>query len=134
MFISMPKKSEKITPETVKKIKKEVKPQKKAKLDIASPVGSVEVDKVAKKSISNIEKRLNAQERFHIMIPLGIGEKKGASHEVCINGWVKSYPKGVMLEVPRTVFELLSECFKITSEVGKEWEVNRDSRTQAALS
>lgn len=110
----------KITPESIKKESKSL--------------STAEVDRVSSDRVSAMDKLLSKQPRMHIMIPLGIGEKKGATHEVCINGWVKSYPKGVMLEVPKTVFELLAEHFNITQSVGKELEIDRDTETQRALS
>jgi len=124
MYIDMSKKDKqkvnKITPESIKKESKSL--------------STAEVDRVSSDRVSAMDKLLSKQPRMHIMIPLGIGEKKGATHEVCINGWVKSYPKGVMLEVPKTVFELLAEHFNITQSVGKELEIDRDTETQRALS
>jgi hypothetical protein len=78
--------------------------------------------------------KLNAQPKFAMMIPLGINEKPGGTHEVGINGVVFVYPKGQMISVPQTVFELLSAHFNITSSAGQEMRADRDDAVTQALS
>lgn len=113
-----------------KEIKKEIGALEKKLAELKGRVdktiiSSVDVTRVAEDRIAYMEEILSKQPKMHIMIPLGIGEKKGATHEVGINGWVRSYPKGEMLEVPKTVFELLSAHFNITAQAGKEFDIDR---------
>lgn len=78
--------------------------------------------------------KLNKQPKFAMMIPLGINEKPGGTHEVGINGVVFVYPKGQMISVPETVFKLLSDHFNITNAAGKDMLIDRDDRVAEALS
>lgn len=78
--------------------------------------------------------RLKKQEQMGIMIPLGINEKAGATHEVGINGVVFVYPKGTMLKVPETVYNLLADSYNITASAGMEMRADRDENIMKALS
>lgn len=77
--------------------------------------------------------KLNRQVKRSIMIPLGINEKPGATHEVGINGVVFVYPKGQMIEVPDTVFRLIADHFNITSAAGQDMRIDRDDNVVKAL-
>lgn len=78
--------------------------------------------------------KLDKQPKFAMMIPLGINEKPGGTHEVGINGVVFVYPKGQMISVPETVFKLLSDHFNITNAAGRDMLADRDDRVLEALS
>ena len=67
------------------------------------------------------------------MVPLSPFEKEGAYEEVYINGYRTTIKKGVMVEIPQPVMEILANKYKVETEAGKEMRVNRDSRTEDAL-
>lgn len=125
-----------ITPKTVAKssTEKKVEVQPKITPEVVETRAKSPIEKVVDQRTHAMEERLAKQKKYHFMIPLGIGEKKGATIEVCINGYVRSYQKGIMLEVPETVFNLLADHYNVTDKAGKEWEVSRSPETEAALS
>lgn len=117
-----------ITPQSIqKKAKTQAKPKVQAK-----PKKIIEMSKqtaqTAKSRIGTMKAILDKQPRVSFMIPLGIGEKPGAVHEVGINGYNQVYPKGKMIEVPQSIYELLASHFNITSEVGQQWRLDRTER------
>ena len=74
---------------------------------------------------------LNKQPKRTIMIPPD--GKKGSTHEVGINGVVFVYPKGVMLDVPETIFNMIKDSFNITASAGEEFLIDRDDNVRKAL-
>jgi hypothetical protein len=109
--------------------------KKSGKTPALSPQEEMKRIELASKSQREaLVEKLNAQPKFAMMIPLGINEKPGGTHEVGINGVVFVYPKGQMISVPQTVFELLSAHFNITSSAGKDMLVDRDEAVNQALS
>lgn len=68
------------------------------------------------------------------MVPLSPFEKDGAYEEVYINGYRTTVKKGVMVEIPQPVMELLANKYRIETEAGKEFRIDRDDRTEDALS
>ena len=67
------------------------------------------------------------------MVPLSPFEKEGAYEEVYINGYRTTIKKGVMVEIPQPVMEILANKYKVETEVGREMRIDRDDRTQDAL-
>jgi hypothetical protein len=75
------------------------------------------------------EKTRNAlknQPKVRIMVPLEIGEKRGAYQTVTINGCVFNLMKGVMVEVPEQIAKIIEESFQLTAEVGQELLLDRE--------
>lgn len=68
------------------------------------------------------------------MVPLSPFEKEGAYEEVYINGYRTTIKKGVMVEIPQPVMEILANKYRIETEAGKEMRIDRDNRTEDALS
>lgn len=69
---------------------------------------------------------LMKQNKVRIMVPLEIGEKRGAYQTVTINGCVFNLMKGVMVEVPEQIAKIVEESFQLTAEVGQDMLIDRD--------
>lgn len=91
------------------------------------------IDQASKTQKQLLVEKLNSQPKVTFMIPLGINEKKGATHEVGINGVVFVYPKGQMIQVPQTVFELLRASYDITVAAGEDLRIDRADDINDAL-
>lgn len=84
---------------------------------------------IAKSMGSDIEmtrKALAKEEQVTFMIPLADGEKVGAVHDVWINGFKVSVPKGRMSVLPRSIVNLLSESYRVAAESGSEFRLDLD--------
>lgn len=84
---------------------------------------------IAKSMSSDIEitrKNLAKEEQVTFMIPLAEGEKVGAVHDVWINGFKISVPKGRMAVLPRSVVNKLSESYRVAAESGSEFRLDLD--------
>ena len=84
---------------------------------------------IAKSMSSDIEvtrKNLAKEEQVTFMIPLAEGEKAGAVHEVWINGFKVSVPKGRMAILPKSIVHLLSESYRVAAESGSEFRLDLD--------
>lgn len=76
---------------------------------------------------------LEAEEKVHFMVPLFEGEKPGAVHECFINGYRYPVKKGIMVLIPRSIAELLSEHYKINAEAGADFRLDMNADKQNAL-
>lgn len=79
------------------------------------------------------QERLAKQPKIRFMIPLQPNEKEGAFETVQINGYRLVIKKNVFVDLPEQVVDILSEHYRISSEVGKEYRTDRDQKTQDAL-
>ena len=84
--------------------------------------------------IKATKKKLDAEEKIHFMVPLAEGEKAGAVHECFINGYRVAVPKGTMVQIPKSIANLLAEHYKVNLEVGAQYRIDNDSKKQDALS
>lgn len=82
---------------------------------------------------ARMKAHLAAQPKVSFLIPLGFGEKKGAYETVIMNGYRLNIMKGVMVEIPRQVAELLAESYQLTAEAGQEFAVDRTDTVKEAL-
>lgn len=76
---------------------------------------------------------LAKEPKVWFMVPLSPHEKEGAYEEVFINGYRTTIKKGVMVEIPRAVMELLANKYQIELEAGKDYRIDRNNRTEDAL-
>lgn len=122
------KDASKITPESLRKEKPqnevvESEVQEVVQKEVATPA-----QRVASRARAQ-EQRLEKEDKVQIIIPLGPGEEAGkATTEVGINGYVRIYPKGVFIDVPKSVAVLITQSYNLTSQVGKEFEINKNNR------
>lgn len=76
----------------------------------------------------------DAEPKVRFMIPLGIGEKKGAIEEAQINGYKINILKGVMVNIPMRFAKLLEESYQMTNEAGQEFLMDRNETVKEKLS
>jgi hypothetical protein len=93
--------------------------------------------KFVDKEVVAVRKKLLAQPVVSFMIPLGIGEKKGAYEHVQINGWKAEVRKGQMVMIPQQVAKMLMNYLQIDQgniEGVPHGRINRDDKVENALS
>ena len=79
-------------------------------------------------------RNFDAEPKVSVMIPLAHREKEGASEVVVVNGYSYIIQKGMRVEVPKTVADILDERLGIMSTLGKTQGVDgQDVRLEAAL-
>jgi hypothetical protein len=86
--------------------------------------------------VTRVRDKLLKQEIVSFMIPLGIGEKKGAFEHVQINGWKAQVMKGDMVQIPRQVAKMLMAYLNISEGkniVLPHGRIDRDEATSNAL-
>lgn len=71
------------------------------------------------------KERLAKQPRCDFLIPLSPGEQPGAYDTVQINGYKLTIQKGVMVNIPRQVAEILAEKYAIQTSAGSDMLLNR---------
>lgn len=76
---------------------------------------------------------MDKRPKVRFMIPLGINEKPGAFEEVFINGYRWTIKKGVMVDIPDRVADLLAQKYQIETESGKEMRLDRARDVEDAL-
>jgi len=91
-------------------------------------------DKAYLNKADRMKKHLDSQPKVKFLIPLTPGEKEGAAQTVILNGYRMDIKKGVMVDVPQQVAELLAESYKIQLEAGKQSLIERSSEVEEALS
>jgi hypothetical protein len=72
-----------------------------------------------------MKRHLDAQPKVRFLIPLDIGEKKGAIETVILNGYRYNIPKGEFVEIPQQVADVLSDAYKLTSTAGANIRLDR---------
>jgi hypothetical protein len=99
-----------------------------------APVAKVDIAQAALSDIRATKQILDAEEQVHFLIPLAEGEKSGSVHDCFINGYKVTVKKGVMTKIPRSVAELLANYYKISSEAGADFRLDRNKDKEDALS
>lgn len=89
-------------------------------------------EKVDEKKYESKAARMKAhlakQPTVQFLIPLSIGEKRGAIETWQANGYRLNILKGVLVEIPQQVAESLAESYQLTAEAGQEYSVDRPSK------
>lgn len=79
------------------------------------------------------KKILAKKPHTNFIVPLGEHEKEGAVEEVQINGYKFTIKKGVLVNIPVPVANLIAEKYKINMEAGKDKLADRASDVSEAL-
>ena len=99
------------------------------------PIPSAADDMQAHESdAAAMKKCLEAQPKVEFWIPLEHGEKDGAFVPVTINGYRLNVKKGVSVPIPEQVAEMLRESLNIQSVASADKKIDRDTKTEKALS
>jgi len=102
------------------------KEKEKAKADPKKPQETSDI-------VAQTKAILAKKPKVNFIIPLGEFEKPGAYDTVQINGYRLVIKKGVMVEIPLPVAELLANKYKIQLEAGNEAKIDRSADVQDAL-
>lgn len=100
-------------------------PQAQSREDIGIEYGKMTKD---------MKEHLAKQPKVAFLIPLSEGEKNGAFETVQINGYRMVIKKGTMVQIPQQVAEILADHYRISSEAGQDYRIDRDSKVKDALS
>lgn len=111
--------------------KKEEKKEKKKSLTKAD-VGEI-TKNAYKDKAERTKKILMAGPQVSFMCPLREGEPEGATETVSINGFALTIKKGVFVEIPQPMANILAEHYQVEMHAGKDSLINRDSVTEDAL-
>ena len=65
------------------------------------------------RTVSDMKALLDAQTKVRVLVPLESGEKLGEFLPVNINGYRLNVPKGVYVDVPQTVADIIAESFNV---------------------
>jgi hypothetical protein len=76
---------------------------------------------------------LDAQEHTNFIIPMADGEQEGAYDTIQINGYKLTIKKGVMVNIPIAVANLLAEKYRINMTAGMNKRIDRDNEHSEAL-
>lgn len=97
-------------------------------------------DKMTPEGVRNYKSKAERQKAFYdkqpkvrFFIPLDPGEKKYTVHPIQINGYRVNIPKGVTVQIAEGLADELERQFNMTSEAGKEFELDRDPNVRQAL-
>lgn len=93
----------------------------------------VDIASAAKSDIQRTKAILDAEPKVRFLVPLAEGEKAGATHDCFINGYKYTVKKGVMMDIPSSIAELLANHYKIISEAGQEYRIDGDQKKEDAL-
>ncbi len=116
---------------------------KEEKLEEVTPKASVKkeapaskIEKSPKKAVDIValtKEKLDAEEHTNFIIPMADGEAEGAYDTVQINGYRLTIKKGVMVNIPISVANLLAEKYRINMTAGMEKRADRDNAHSEAL-
>ncbi|MBU2025331.1 MAG: hypothetical protein ABIC19_00645 [Patescibacteria group bacterium] len=80
-------------------------------------------------------KEIEAAEKIAYVVPLDPGEKTGAVQVVSLNGYTLTIKKGVRVNIPVPIAEVLDEKYKVETEAGAEMrDDNWDDKKAETLS
>jgi len=101
------------TPEPEGKVPGELaEPAKEKPKPTPLPVGISEGQAVYDGKAAKMKEHLAAQPKVRILIPLETGEKKGATVSVILNGYRQNIMKGVYVEVPEQIADVIMDSQK----------------------
>lgn len=98
-------------------------------------------EKKAERELRNDAKAMKAaldkQPKVSIMIPFEVGENpetgKKVPFHVNVNGYKMDIPRGVYVEVPAQIADMIKERLESEGKIGSQWRIDRDANKQNAL-
>jgi len=86
------------------------------------------------KTVSDMKALLDAQLKVRVLVPLESGEKLGEFLPVNINGYRLNVPKGVYVDVPQTVADIIAESFNVYEQnSASAMRADRNDEVSSAL-
>ena len=96
-----------------------------------------QADRELKTDAQKMKAHLDAQPKVSIMIPFEVGEnrenEKKVKFHVNLNGYALDIPRGVYVDVPRQVAEIIKERLESEGKIGADWRIDQDPAKQEAL-
>lgn len=109
----------------------------------ATPVAVVEraentkADKALRTDAAKMKAHLDSLPKVSIMIPFEVGENaetgKKIMFHVNVNGYTMDIPRGVYVEVPLQIADMIKERLESEGKIGNQWRIDRDANKQNAL-
>lgn len=135
-------KKEKQTDELLDENQEQAEPKGEAKKDeakqeakpAAAPAQDADKMKSWKSKEEQTKHKLSLQPKVSFLVPLMPGEMPGAYETVQINGYRLTIKKGVMVEVPKSVAEILAAHYQVQLTAGQEKRIDRSQEVSDALS
>ena len=94
-------------------------------------------EKALKTDAAKMKAHLDAQPKVSIMIPFEVGENpetgKKVPFHVNVNGYKMDIPRGVYVEVPMQIADMIKERLESEGKIGSQWRIDRDASKQEAL-
>lgn len=119
-------------PRKIKDIKDENK-DKPTEIKAPSTPSTTDLANRVKNKANQQKAYLDAQPKVSVLIPFAKGEKKGVTQPFTINGYRLNVPKGVMIQVPQQIAEMIAERFNVELEVKGRSLENKGSDAKSAL-
>lgn len=82
------------------------------------------VEKTHQSKVDAMKENLSKQPLVTMYVPLVGGEKIGATIPVTLNGYRVNIPKGVYVDVPQQIADLLKDHLQQTEEAGRRWRLD----------
>lgn len=98
-----------------------------------TPLTTAQVDVSLKSDAQRMKEHLEAQPKVSFLIPLLPGEPEGSYETVCLNGYLMQIKKGVLVELPEQVAEILANKYNVEMSAGSEKLVSRSPKVEEAL-
>lgn len=102
-----------------------------------APVPDKEVEKEWRGDAAKMKAHLEKQPKVSVMIPLEQGVAPEVAEKVPfvvnLNGYRFSIKRGVFVEVPQQIAEVVKERLESEGKIGSEYRIDRDPAKQAAL-
>lgn len=104
----------------------------------ANPTEERKASKALKEDQKRMKAQLDAEPKRSVMIPFMPGEDteeaKKVPFHVNLNGYAVDYPRGVLIEVPESHYNMIQERLESEGTVGNQWKIGADPKRQEALS
>lgn len=112
-------------------------PAQPEKPAVNEKVAEQNADKALKTDAAKMKAHLDAQTKVSIMIPFEVGENpevgKNVPFHVNVNGHKMDIPRGVYVEVPMQIADMIKERLESEGKIGSQWRIDRDSKKVEAL-
>lgn len=94
-------------------------------------------EKALRSDAKAMKEALEKQPKVSIMIPFEVGENaeqgKKVPFHVNVNGYKMDLDRGVYIEVPKQIADMIKERLESEGKIGSQWRIDRDANKQSAL-
>ena len=99
-----------------------------------APLTNSQVVELHKSKAQKMKENLESQPKIRFFIPLAMGEKKGAYETVNLNGYGLKIAKGMYVDLPTQVADVLAESYGQTEQAGQEFLADRQKVDEHGIS